>query len=27
LDKNNEYWIIWSNVVLSNELKSYCPPL
>ena len=27
LDKNNDYWIIWSNVVLSNELKSYCPPL
>tara|TARA_Y100000589_G_scaffold328249_1_gene371951 strand:- start:2483 stop:3079 length:597 start_codon:yes stop_codon:yes gene_type:complete len=27
LDKNKENWKIWSNVVLSNELKSYCPPL
>ena len=27
LDKNEENWRIWSNVVLSNELKSYCPPL
>jgi len=27
LDKSKEYWEIWSNVVLSNELKSYCPPL
>ena len=27
LDKREEYWEIWSNVVLSNELKSYCPPL
>tara|TARA_B100000212_G_scaffold216632_1_gene163914 strand:- start:454 stop:1035 length:582 start_codon:yes stop_codon:yes gene_type:complete len=27
LDKNEENWQIWSNVLLSNELKSYCPPL
>ena len=27
LDKSKDYWEIWSNVVLSNELKSYCPPL
>ena len=27
LDKREEHWEIWSNVVLSNELKSYCPPL
>ena len=27
LDKSKEYWEIWSNVILSNELKSYCPPL
>ena len=26
-DKNKDTWKIWTNILLSNELKSYCAPL
>ena len=26
-DKNKDTWRIWTNILLSNELKSYCAPL
>ena len=26
-DKNKDTWEIWTNILLSNELKSYCAPL
>ncbi len=26
-DKNKDTWKIWTNMLLSNELKSYCAPL
>ena len=26
-DKNKDIWKIWTNILLSNELKSYCAPL
>ena len=26
-DKNKDKWEIWTNILLSNELKSYCAPL
>ena len=26
-DKNKDKWKIWTNILLSNELKSYCAPL
>ena len=26
-DKNRDTWKIWTNILLSNELKSYCAPL
>ena len=27
LNKNKSFWKIWTNVILSNELNSYCPPI
>ena len=26
-NKSNSLWKIWTNVILSNELNSYCPPI
>ncbi len=26
-NNSNDNWKIWTNVILANELKSYCPPL